>query len=89
MKDNRILCCCLDCDIVVLDRDADTAPTPIPAPVPEATPTHNTSAVTAAYTFAATATTAQQCEPTMSGAMKFTHPVGTHDDQLWALVLAV
>jgi hypothetical protein len=28
--------------------------------------------------------TSQQCEPTISGALKFTHPTGTHDDQLWA-----
>ncbi len=33
--------------------------------------------------------TAQQCEPTKSGMLKFSHPAGTHDDQLWALELAV
>ncbi len=33
--------------------------------------------------------TAQQCEPTKSGTLKFSHPAGTHDDQLWALGLAV
>jgi phage FluMu gp28-like protein len=33
--------------------------------------------------------TAQRCEPTISGALKFTHPAGTHDDQMWALALAV
>ncbi len=33
--------------------------------------------------------TAQRCEPTVSGALKFTHPAGTHDDQLWSLALAV
>ncbi len=33
--------------------------------------------------------TAQRCEPTMSGTLKFSHPAGTHDDQLWALGLAV
>ena len=32
---------------------------------------------------------AQQCEPTISGALRFTHPLGKHDDQLWALALAV
>ena len=33
--------------------------------------------------------TSQQCEPTMSGTLKFTHPPGTHDDCLWALALGV
>ncbi len=33
--------------------------------------------------------TTQRCEPTVSGAFKFTHPAGTHDDQLWSLALAV
>ncbi len=33
--------------------------------------------------------TAQQCEATKSGTLKFSHPAGTHDDQLWALGLAV
>jgi len=33
--------------------------------------------------------TAQRCEPTISGTLKFSHPVGTHDDCLWALALAV
>jgi phage FluMu gp28-like protein len=33
--------------------------------------------------------TVQQCEPTRSGTLKFSHPSGTHDDQLWALALAV
>lgn len=33
--------------------------------------------------------TAQRCEPTISGTLKFSHPTGTHDDQLWALGLAV
>ncbi len=33
--------------------------------------------------------TAQQCEPTKSGTLKFSHPAGTHDDQLWSLALAV
>ncbi len=32
--------------------------------------------------------TAQQCQPTISRALKFTHPSGTHDDQLWALALS-
>ncbi len=32
---------------------------------------------------------AQQCEPTKSGTLKFSHPAGTHDDQLWSLVLAI
>jgi len=32
--------------------------------------------------------TAQQCEPTLSGTLKFSHPPGTHDDQLWSLALA-
>ena len=32
--------------------------------------------------------TAQQCEPTKSGNLKFSHPTGTHDDQLWSLALA-
>jgi len=32
--------------------------------------------------------TAQQCEPTKSGTLKFSHPTGTHDDQLWSLALA-
>lgn len=33
--------------------------------------------------------TAQQCEATKTGTLKFSHPAGTHDDQLWALGLAV
>lgn len=33
--------------------------------------------------------TAQRCEPTASGTLKFSHPAGTHDDQLWSLALAV
>ncbi len=33
--------------------------------------------------------TSQQCEPTISGMLKFTHPAGTHDDCLWALALGV
>jgi phage FluMu gp28-like protein len=33
--------------------------------------------------------TAQQCEPAISGTLRFSHPPGTHDDQLWALALAV
>jgi phage FluMu gp28-like protein len=33
--------------------------------------------------------TSQQCEPTSSGTLRFTHPTGTHDDCLWALALAV
>ena len=33
--------------------------------------------------------TAQQCEPTKAGTLKFSHPAGTHDDQLWSLALAV
>jgi phage FluMu gp28-like protein len=33
--------------------------------------------------------TSQQCEPTMSGNLKFSHPSGAHDDCLWALALAV
>jgi phage FluMu gp28-like protein len=33
--------------------------------------------------------TAQQCEPTKSGTLKFSHPTGTHDDQLWSLALAI
>jgi phage FluMu gp28-like protein len=33
--------------------------------------------------------TAQQCEPTISGALRFSHPLGTHDDRLWAVALAV
>jgi phage FluMu gp28-like protein len=32
--------------------------------------------------------TSQRCEPTKSGTLKFSHPVGTHDDQLWSLALA-
>jgi len=32
--------------------------------------------------------TAQQCEPTKAGTLKFSHPSGTHDDQLWSLALA-
>jgi phage FluMu gp28-like protein len=32
---------------------------------------------------------AQQCERSKSGTLKFTHPTGTHDDQLWSLALAV
>jgi len=31
--------------------------------------------------------TAQQCE-TKSGTQKFSHPAGTHDDQLWRFALA-
>lgn len=31
---------------------------------------------------------AQQCNPTLSGKLKFSHPAGTHDDMLWALALA-
>jgi phage FluMu gp28-like protein len=33
--------------------------------------------------------TNQQCQPTPAGALKFTHPAGTHDDCLWALALSV
>jgi phage FluMu gp28-like protein len=33
--------------------------------------------------------TEQQCETTKSGTLKFTHPAGAHDDQLWSLALAV
>lgn len=33
--------------------------------------------------------TSQQCQPTRTGTLKFTHPAGTHDDCLWALGLAV
>ena len=33
--------------------------------------------------------TTQQCEPTISGTLKFRHPTGTHDDQLWSLALAI
>lgn len=33
--------------------------------------------------------TAQQSEPTKSGTLKFSHPAGTHDDQLWSLALAI
>jgi phage FluMu gp28-like protein len=33
--------------------------------------------------------TSQRCEPTMSGTLKFSHPAGTHDDQLWSLALAI
>ncbi len=33
--------------------------------------------------------TAQQCETTKSGTLKFSHPTGTHDDQLWSLALAI
>lgn len=33
--------------------------------------------------------TAQQCEPTISGTLRFSHPPGTHDDCLWAVALAV
>ncbi len=33
--------------------------------------------------------TAQQSEPTKSGTLKFSHPAGTHDDQLWSVALAV
>ena len=33
--------------------------------------------------------TEQQCEPTKSGILKFSHPTGTHDDQLWSLALAI
>ncbi len=33
--------------------------------------------------------TAQQCEPTKSGTLRFSHPAGTHDDQLWSLALAI
>jgi phage FluMu gp28-like protein len=32
--------------------------------------------------------TSQRCEPTKSGGLKFSHPTGTHDDQLWSLALA-
>jgi len=32
--------------------------------------------------------TSQQAEPTTSGRLKFYHPTGTKDDQLWALALA-
>jgi len=32
--------------------------------------------------------TSQQCEPTISGTLRFSHPPGTHDDRLWALALA-
>jgi len=32
--------------------------------------------------------TSQRCEPTKSGTLKFSHPTGTHDDQLWSLALA-
>jgi phage FluMu gp28-like protein len=33
--------------------------------------------------------TAQQCEPTISGTLRFSHRPGTHDDCLWALALAL
>ena len=33
--------------------------------------------------------TAQQCETTKSGTLKFSHPTGTHDDQLWSLALTI
>ena len=33
--------------------------------------------------------TSQRCEPTTSGTLKFSHPAGTHDDQLWSLALAI
>lgn len=33
--------------------------------------------------------TSQRCEPRASGTLKFSHPAGTHDDQLWALALSV
>ena len=33
--------------------------------------------------------TNQQRQPTPTGSFKFTHPTGTHDDQLWSLALAV
>jgi phage FluMu gp28-like protein len=33
--------------------------------------------------------TAQQCEATKSGTLRFSHPAGTHDDQLWSLALAI
>lgn len=33
--------------------------------------------------------TAQQCEATKSGTLKFNHPAGTYDDQLWGLSLAI
>jgi phage FluMu gp28-like protein len=33
--------------------------------------------------------TAQQFEPTKAGTLKFSHPTGTHDDQLWSLALAI
>jgi phage FluMu gp28-like protein len=33
--------------------------------------------------------TNQQCQPTPTGTLKFTHPTGTHDDCLWALALSV
>jgi hypothetical protein len=32
--------------------------------------------------------TAQRCEPTTSGTLKFSHPPGAHDDELWSLALA-
>jgi phage FluMu gp28-like protein len=32
--------------------------------------------------------TSQQCQPTISRTLKFTHPSGAHDDQLWALALS-
>ena len=32
--------------------------------------------------------TSQRCEPTESGNLKFSHPTGSNDDQLWALALA-
>ncbi|MGA8855650.1 MAG: hypothetical protein WB643_00635 [Candidatus Bathyarchaeia archaeon] len=33
--------------------------------------------------------TAQQCEATKSGTLKFSHAAGNHDDQLWSLALAI
>lgn len=33
--------------------------------------------------------TSQQCKPLPSGNLQFTHPSGAHDDQLWALALAL
>jgi phage FluMu gp28-like protein len=33
--------------------------------------------------------TGQRCEPTKSGTLKFSHPAGMHDDQMWSLALAV
>ena len=33
--------------------------------------------------------TNQKCQPMPTGTLKFTHPAGSHDDQLWSLALAV